>query len=107
MKVVKGKSREPRECFMLEDDRHFLPRGIYFIKRIQGNRSFLPLNFKWVWEVNPSDRAKGDLFLFLLFDCVEPWTYAHSRSAKRLYFFNKDTNEATFESPRDSAASFK
>lgn len=72
MKVVKGKSREPRECFMLEDDRHFLPRGIYFIKRIQ-----------------------------------EPWTYAHSRSAKRLYFFNKDTNEATFESPRDSAASFK
>lgn len=72
MKVVKGKSRVPRECFMLEEDRHILPSGIYFIKRIQ-----------------------------------EPWTYAHSRSAKRLYFFNKDTNEATFECPGDSAASFK
>lgn len=72
MKVVKGKSREPRECFMLEDGRHLLPKGIFFIKRIQ-----------------------------------EPWTYAHSRSAKRLYFFNKDTNESVFESPRDSAASFK
>lgn len=72
MKVVKGKSREPRECFMLEDGRHILPKGIFFIKRIQ-----------------------------------EPWTYAHSRSTKRLYFFNKDTNESKFESPRDSAASFK
>lgn len=40
-------------------------------------------------------------------DRREPWTYAHSRSAKRLYFFNKDTNESVFESPRDSAASFK
>lgn len=72
MKVVKGKSREPRECFMLKDDRHVLPRGIYFIKRIQ-----------------------------------EPWTYAHSRSTKRLYFFNKDTNMTTFDCPRDCAASFK
>ena len=36
MKVVKGKSREPRECFMLEDGRHLLPKGIFFIKRIQG-----------------------------------------------------------------------
>ena len=41
MKVVKGKSREPRECFMLEDGRHILPKGIFFIKRIQGKRSVL------------------------------------------------------------------
>lgn len=72
MKVVKGMGRVPRECFVLEDGSHLLPKGIFFIKRIQ-----------------------------------EPWTYAHSRSAKRLYFYNKDTNESTFESPRDSVASFK
>lgn len=45
MKVVKGKSREPRECFMLKDDRHVLPRGIYFIKRIQGEHKFISVLF--------------------------------------------------------------
>ena len=40
MKVVKGKSREPRECFMIEDGRHILPKGIYFIKRIQGEYKY-------------------------------------------------------------------
>ena len=44
-------------------------------------------------------------FFFFLF--TEPWTYAHSRSAKQLYFYNKDTHESTFEIPRDSVASFK
>lgn len=72
MKIVKGMGREPRECFLLEDGRHLVPKGIFFIKRIQ-----------------------------------EPWTYAHSRSAKQLYFYNKDTHESTFEIPRDSVASFK
>lgn len=72
MKIVKGMGREPRECFLLEDGRHLVPKGIFFIKRIQ-----------------------------------EPWTYAHSRSAKQLYFYNKDTHESTYEIPRDSVASFK
>ncbi|KAJ7378750.1 Cap-specific mRNA (nucleoside-2'-O-)-methyltransferase 1 [Desmophyllum pertusum] len=65
MKLVKGMGPRPRECFMLEDGRHHIPKGIFFIKRIQ-----------------------------------EPWTYAHSRSAKQLYFYNKDTNDSTF---RESA----
>jgi len=35
-KVVKGMGRVPRECFVLEDGSHLLPKGIFFIKRIQG-----------------------------------------------------------------------
>lgn len=45
--------------------------------------------------------------LLNFFLSTEPWTYAHSRSAKQLYFYNKDTHESTFEIPRDSVASFK
>lgn len=38
MKIVKGMGREPRECFLLEDGRHLVPKGIFFIKRIQGKQ---------------------------------------------------------------------
>ena len=38
---MKGMGREPRECFLLEDGRHLLPKGIFFIKRIQGKHSFI------------------------------------------------------------------
>ncbi|XP_031559372.1 cap-specific mRNA (nucleoside-2'-O-)-methyltransferase 1-like [Actinia tenebrosa] len=34
MRFVKGR-REPRECFSIDDEKHFIPRGIYFTKHIQ------------------------------------------------------------------------
>ncbi|KXJ11140.1 cap-specific mRNA (nucleoside-2'-O-)-methyltransferase 1 [Exaiptasia diaphana] len=34
IRTVKGR-RGQRECFSINDERHFIPRGIYFIKHIQ------------------------------------------------------------------------
>lgn len=173
MKIVKGMGREPRECFLLEDGRHLVPKGIFFIKRIQGkqlsfcfnlipsqlpyrptsvsNYTYVALHFHlstsgklhFCHKTFPPHRISLDYAQSLLFRKIcrvpcrtlgvrctksrywippplwnkctieffflstEPWTYAHSRSAKQLYFYNKDTHESTYEIPRDSVASFK
>lgn len=56
--------------------------------------------------LNPTSTMK-QMHYWIFFLSTEPWTYAHSRSAKQLYFYNKDTHESTYEIPRDSVASFK
>ena len=75
-------------------------------------KSVLCLAELWEWgaqKVGTESHLhyETNALLNFFFLSTEPWTYAHSRSAKQLYFYNKDTHESTYEIPRDSVASFK
>ena len=75
-------------------------------------KSVVRLAELWVWGAQKVGTEsclhyETRALLNFFFSSSEPWTYAHSRSAKQLYFYNKDTHESTFEIPRDSVASFK
>ena len=42
-------------------------------------------------------------FLFTL----DPWHLHHSKSSRRLYFYNKDKNQSVFETPQGSVAAYR
>lgn len=87
MKIVKGMGREPRECFLLEDGRHLVPKGIFFIKRIQGKQS------SFCFNLNPS-QAHFHLKLYKSYVALHFHHYTsalleNSTSATRLFLLTE------------------
>lgn len=89
MKIVKGMGREPRECFLLEDGRHLVPKGIFFIKRIQGKQSSFCFNlipFQLPYRPTSVSNYTYVAFHFHLYTSA---LLENSTSATRLFFLTE------------------